>query len=221
MKAHSPSCHVMKKRRHRKGYLNLQTTDTTRRSESIWRQQKSGLSWRSRDCAKLKETQDVCYPAERHLCYLGRNDGISPMLPPFKVSPFVAVFTLWSTAGWVFSWLKQHVHVRCDAHLVQAPGSLWSRKWVHHNTIVCSQAAVTPRRKQALLHWTMKEAVLSPGLPLSTLHKSFQCGGVGFIPPRQTTKWCRAILMDLANHIEEISMGNLTVEVTWEFQMCF
>lgn len=67
MKAYLPSCHTRKKRRHRQGYLNLQTTDTTRSSESIWRQQSSGLSWTSRDCTKQEERHKMLATLQRGL----------------------------------------------------------------------------------------------------------------------------------------------------------
>lgn len=83
-------------------------------------------------------------------------------------------------------------------------GSLWRRKQVHHSTVCAHPGSCDPGEEECFAALDHEgSSTLSPGLPPSTLHKSFQHGAGGFIPPRKTTARYRAILMDLANHTEE------------------
>ena len=81
--------------------------------------------------------------------------------------------------------MAQCMHVRCDARLVQAPGKASEQKTGSPQHHPCAprqlQSQGGSRPGSAPLDHEGSGA-LSPGLLLSTLHKSFQHGGVGFIP---------------------------------------
>lgn len=214
MKAYSSSCQAVRKRRQKKNNLNQlmnKTLDTTGSTESTWRQQRSGLSWRSRNCAK-QEQRHICYLAER----LGKNDGISPFCILSKPH------SLWQCSHCVVNCVTRVPTVKtvhtCEVHCSPGPGSREPFRAENRFITAASVPALTAAtlgRKKHLLLWTTREAALSLQLghcPPCT----FQHGGVGFFPPRRPQCDAQPYWWT-----EQTFCGNPAVEVRWEFHMCF
>ena len=123
-------------------------------------------------CKAGRKTYDVCYLAER----LGRNDGISPCCLLSKPC------SLWQSShrGQMRDECSHgSVHAR-EVRCSPGPGSreaLGGENRFTTTPSVCSLAAAIPGRKQALLLWTTREAVLSLQVcccPLCTSHFSME-----------------------------------------------
>lgn len=121
MKAYSSSCKAIRKR-NRKSYLNLLLINTT-----LTLQREQCQSEDSKGVVCAGEAQ-IVQSRKKDIRYLLPSRGLAETMASAHAASFQSltlcgsVHTVWSTAWWVLPWLKQCMHVACDAHPVQAPG---------------------------------------------------------------------------------------------------
>lgn len=119
MKAYSSSCQAVRKRRQRKNNLNqLMNKTLTLQGAQSQPEDSKGVACPGGAGIVQSRNKDTFATLQR---------GLEGMTASARAVSFQSLtlcgsaHTVWSTAWWEFPQLKQCIHVRCTAHLVQAP----------------------------------------------------------------------------------------------------